>query len=191
MSDLTDEELREVEHRYADSTPTRPCPVCGAIDWSLQGVGGGRVTWACKASLPVDHGGTGATMDWDHYRKSSHERASGDDRIIALVSEVRRRRAAPRVLAQIIRAPSAGWRGQTGIRVIVDGEVIGTGDYGGEPEDNCEYRDYKWVKELLVTLAGKLGAEATIESIEVDGPNERAASEAYYTAMAAKPDGGL
>lgn len=90
-----------------------------------------------------------------------------------------------RVLAQIIRAPSANWRGMTGIRVIVDGEVIGTGEYGGEPEDNCEYRDYKWVKVLLVALANKLGASTSIDDVEVDGPTKRAASEAYYAAMAA------
>lgn len=89
------------------------------------------------------------------------------------------------VQIQIVRAPSAGDRGRTGIRVIVDGEVIGTGDYGGEPEDNCEYRDYAWVKELLVDLAKKLGASASIEDIEVDGPTSRAAFEAYYDAMAA------
>lgn len=117
----------------------------------------------------------------------------GSHREAALADAVdawRKDGAAPpnfRVLAQIIRAPSADL---TGIRVIVDGEVIGTGDYGGEPEDNCEYRDYKWVKELLVTLARRLGAEATIESVEVDGATERAASEAYYAAMAAKPTTG-
>lgn len=90
------------------------------------------------------------------------------------------------VTIQIIRAPNAGWRGQTGIRLIIDGEVVDTASYGGEPEDNSEYRDYKWVKEMLALLARKLGASASIESIEVDGPTERDASDAYYTAMASK-----
>lgn len=192
IPDLSDADLADLERRYGDSTPKSKCRVCGAIDWLIRACGRGRVTWACRASLPVDYGGTGAIMDLDHYGKSSHEKASGDDRIATLVAEVRRRRSAtaPRVLAQIIRAPSAGWRGMTGIRLIVDGEVIDTGQYGGEPEDNYEYRDYKWVKDMLILLARKLGATASIESVEVDGSTERAASEAYYAAMAAKPDGG-
>lgn len=94
------------------------------------------------------------------------------------------------VIVQIIRAPSASYRGFTGLRLIVDGEIIGTGEYGGEPEDNCEYRDYKWVKTMLVTLANKLGATSKIVELEVDGPSSQAASMAYYEAMAAPaPEG--
>jgi hypothetical protein len=48
--------------------------------------------------------------------------------------------------------------------VMVDGAEIGSGDYGGEPEDNCRFRDYKWVEPLLKTLGEKLGAEVTLES---------------------------
>lgn len=93
--DLTDAELAEVEKRYADSTPTRPCSMCGAVDWSLQAVGRGRETWACRGSLGEHHGGhAGTKHDSEHYRQSSHEKTSGDSRIIALLAEVRRRRAA-------------------------------------------------------------------------------------------------
>ena len=43
--------------------------------------------------------------------------------------------------------------------VEVDGKEIGRGRYGGEPEDNCRYRDYDWVEFLLERLAKELGAE--------------------------------
>lgn len=93
--DLTDDELRDVETRYADSTPKKPCPVCGDVDWVLQGCGRGRETWVCRASLAEHHGGhAGNRQDWDHYSASRREQASGDNRISALVAEVRRRRAA-------------------------------------------------------------------------------------------------
>lgn len=94
VGDLTDQDLSDVEKRYGDSTPTRPCHVCKAIDWSLQAFGRGRETWACRNSLAEHHGGhPGNRMDWDHYGQSSHEKVSGDSRISALVAEVRRRRA--------------------------------------------------------------------------------------------------
>jgi len=89
---------------------------------------------------------------------------------------------------------------QTGLRVIVDNEIVTTGEYGGEPEDNCEYRDYAWVKESLAELARKLGAQAEIVNHEVDVPGgsdlllnrswqeyERAQRNAYYEAMAKAP----
>lgn len=44
-------------------------------------------------------------------------------------------------------------------RVYVDGEFIGRGDYGGEPEDNSIFRGYDWVQPILAKLAEKLGAE--------------------------------
>jgi hypothetical protein len=47
--------------------------------------------------------------------------------------------------------------------VYVDGELIGRGSYGGEPEDNYRFRDYAWVEDLIVKLAKKLGADVTIE----------------------------
>lgn len=57
-------------------------------------------------------------------------------------------------------------------KVYVDGVLIGTGDYGGEPEDNCRGRDYYWVEPLLRELALKLGAEVTIETGEVQTEDE-------------------
>ena len=98
-SDLGDSDLMDLEKRYGSSEPTRPCVVCGATAWSLQAIGRGRETWACKASMPSNAGGTGATFDWDHYGKSSHEKVSGDDRVISLIAEVRRRRATAGELA--------------------------------------------------------------------------------------------
>ena len=47
--------------------------------------------------------------------------------------------------------------------VEVDGEIIGSGRYGGEPEDNMQCRDYDWVEKLLKTLAEKLGAEVVMQ----------------------------
>lgn len=73
----------------------------------------------------------------------------------------------------------------TGLRLVVDGEVIDTGDFGGEPEDNIECRDYKWVKTMLVALAKRLGADARIETVEVDGSDDRQLRQNYYAAMAA------
>lgn len=92
--DLSDDDLAEVEKRYADKTPTRTCPVCGAVNWSLQAIGRGRETWAYRGSLSERHGGrAGNAQDWEHYRKSNLEVMSGDTRIAALLAEVRRRRA--------------------------------------------------------------------------------------------------
>ena len=53
------------------------------------------------------------------------------------------------------------------VEVYIDGEKIGEGYYGGEPEDNMRSRTYKWVEPLLKTLAEKLGAEVEIQKIEV------------------------
>ena len=46
--------------------------------------------------------------------------------------------------------------------VYVDGEKIGEGYYGGEPEDNSRQRDYSWVENLLLELSKSLGAEVEI-----------------------------
>ncbi|MBA7629317.1 hypothetical protein ES703_36815 [subsurface metagenome] len=54
--------------------------------------------------------------------------------------------------------------------VFVDGEKIGEGSYGGEPEDNHRYRDYNWVEPLLQKLAIKLGAE--VELLRIDEEEE-------------------
>lgn len=52
--------------------------------------------------------------------------------------------------------------------VYVDGILLGTGAYGGEPEDNSSGRDYGWVDFLLEKLATKLGADVTFKHIEAD-----------------------
>lgn len=55
------------------------------------------------------------------------------------------------------------YRGRAELRLRVDGDLIDTGSFGGEPEDNLEYRDYAWVKGMLERLATRLGAHVTIE----------------------------
>jgi hypothetical protein len=54
--------------------------------------------------------------------------------------------------------------------LLVDGELIGSGAYGGEPEDNSYWRDYKWVEPMIESLAKKLGGE--VEHVTVDAPEE-------------------
>ncbi len=49
----------------------------------------------------------------------------------------------------------------------INGEKIGVGHYGGEPEDNSYNRDYSWVDSTIEAIAKKLGAE--IENINVSG----------------------
>jgi hypothetical protein len=49
------------------------------------------------------------------------------------------------------------------IKVYIDGQLIGEGRYGGEPEDNSRYRDYYWVECLIQNLAKTLGAEVEIK----------------------------
>lgn len=36
-----------------------------------------------------------------------------------------------------------------GVQLVVNGVAIDTGDFGGEPEDNCESRDYNWVVPMI------------------------------------------
>lgn len=50
--------------------------------------------------------------------------------------------------------------------VWIGDKKIGEGTYGGEPEDNCRYRDYLWVEDLLMKLATELGAEVEVQKIE-------------------------
>lgn len=51
------------------------------------------------------------------------------------------------------------------IEVFVDDHHIGTGSFGGEPEDNTKCRDYWWVEPMLVKLANSLGAEVEFEDV--------------------------
>lgn len=54
------------------------------------------------------------------------------------------------------------------IEVLVDGHSMGTGHFGGEPEDNTKYRDYRWVEPMLVKLANSLGAEVEFEDVVME-----------------------
>ena len=36
-----------------------------------------------------------------------------------------------------------------GVALVVAGKVVDEGFFGGEPEDNCECRDYAWVIPML------------------------------------------
>lgn len=58
------------------------------------------------------------------------------------------------------------WDSYASTRVLVNGEPIGEGSYGGEPEDNMRGRDYSWVEPLLLKLAKTLGADAECVTIE-------------------------
>ena len=46
--------------------------------------------------------------------------------------------------------------------VLINGEPIASGSYGGEPEDNVRSRDYKRVETALINLAKGLGAEVVV-----------------------------
>lgn len=57
-----------------------------------------------------------------------------------------------------------GYEEHRSIEVLVDGAPVGSGWYGGEPEDNMECRTYSWVEPLIGRLAKALGAE--VECVE-------------------------
>lgn len=86
MSDLSGDELADVEKRYRDSKPTMPCHTCGGTEWSLAGCGRGRETWVCKVANDA------RPMNWSHYSASEHEVMSGDDDVLRLIAEIRRHR---------------------------------------------------------------------------------------------------
>lgn len=50
--------------------------------------------------------------------------------------------------------------------IYVNDKLIGSGCYGGEPEDNRRDRDYDWVESVLKILATILGAEVEIIKIK-------------------------
>jgi len=50
----------------------------------------------------------------------------------------------------------------------LDGEKIGEGYYGGEPEDNSKGRDYRWVSEVIQKIAESLGAELELKQDRVN-----------------------
>lgn len=62
---------------------------------------------------------------------------------------------------------------QDGLRVVIDGKLLTAEEYGGAPEDNCESRDYSWVKESIALVAKSLGADVVIdEPIEIEKRSE-------------------
>lgn len=69
------------------------------------------------------------------------------------------------VRIESVSEPRKNDRDLESVRVYVDGALIGEGWIGGEPEDNCRSRDYRWVEPLLRELANRLGAEAEIVSV--------------------------
>ena len=52
----------------------------------------------------------------------------------------------------------------------LDGEIIGFGNYGGEPEDNMRCRDYHWVETIIARISVALGAK--VETHIVESPKE-------------------
>jgi hypothetical protein len=59
------------------------------------------------------------------------------------------------------------WGSHTDLVVLMDGVEVGRGSYGGEPEDNTHFRHYDWVRELIATVAKKLGAEVELSAKEI------------------------
>jgi hypothetical protein len=74
-----------------------------------------------------------------------------------------------KVLIKSITSPSGCWDGEA-TEILVDGERVAFGNYGGEPEDNLRCRDYDWVEDAFVKLAKALGAE--VELVEDNEVND-------------------
>ena len=60
--------------------------------------------------------------------------------------------------------------------VYVDDKLIGSGSYGGEPEDNSRRRDYGWVEDMLI----KLALELTPDVVKLDVKYRPDQEEQYY-----------
>lgn len=58
------------------------------------------------------------------------------------------------------------------LTLSVDGEMIGTGCFGGEPEDNTKCRTYHWVVPLLKKLAIELGGAVQVFEKTVSGDDD-------------------
>lgn len=56
------------------------------------------------------------------------------------------------------------------VEVLVNGNWVTGGSYGGEPEDNKRCRDYRWVEVALQRLAEALGAQ--VVTTEQEGTDE-------------------
>lgn len=57
--------------------------------------------------------------------------------------------------------PCEGTYSQT-VRITVNGVVVASGRYGGEPEDNTRTRDYRWVERAVSAVARALGADVEV-----------------------------
>lgn len=73
---------------------------------------------------------------------------------------------------KVLHCWNARYRTREAIRVVLDGELVATGSYGGEPEDNSETRDYAWVKEAIAEIAKRLGASVSVEDIEIENESD-------------------
>jgi hypothetical protein len=54
------------------------------------------------------------------------------------------------------------------ITVLVDGEQVGGGYVGGEPEDNLICRDYAWIVPMIAALGKAIGADVSQDLKEVE-----------------------
>lgn len=127
-------------------------------------------------------------LNWKRIAEERHETLEQTRKELGELKQDRR------VRIEIVRSPD-----NTGLRLIVNDKLISTGEYGGEPEDNCEYRDYSWVKEVIADCAKAFGAAVEIASVEVSPAIddaliarnwtevEKRQRQAYHEAMAKEP----
>jgi hypothetical protein len=54
------------------------------------------------------------------------------------------------------------------IAVLVNGEQVGGGYVGGEPEDNSIHRDYAWIVPTMAALGKAIGADVSRDLKEVE-----------------------
>jgi hypothetical protein len=97
LPEVTEELLAAMEWRYAEP---RSCRVCGAplTIGSSGGPGGIRMSCSSDAASPLKYKHEAAGATWkealDHWRDSTvYNPTDGDQRVLALVAEVRRLRA--------------------------------------------------------------------------------------------------
>ena len=87
------------------------------------------------------------------------------------------------VIVRVISADGK-FRELVGLRVIVDGKLVASGEYGGEPEDAIECRDYAWVKHAVADTARALGASVVVDTFDAFDADAfwGSANPANYTA---------
>ncbi|HZL96831.1 MAG TPA: hypothetical protein VFB99_24460 [Vicinamibacterales bacterium] len=72
---------------------------------------------------------------------------------------------------EVVTTTSGEYGERANVVVLVDGVPVVDGHIGGEPEDNCYFRDYAWVDRGFIELAKALGAEVTAR-VETAADNE-------------------